>query len=551
MEYLSGRNTLMAAVPVTALLALAACSTGEIKEDNRPNIVLIMADDVKPGHFSCYGGDIPTPNIDKVASEGMMFYGAYCTSAACTPSRYSVLTGHYAGRCKHPEFLNANPADEAYKLAWNTPLEEDIPTLHKILGEAGYYTGFVGKFHVGDLDFDDPSVNPSFPDIDVSMEPTSGMADSLLEIHQEIIGKRVRELTGCDFTASIQWENPETLPIERVRYHNLEWITRGAAGFFESVKGDKPFFLHFNTTALQGIMEHPYMYQPDRKTIYNRLDSLGIVMGEEVPDHVKHYNSGIIYLDDQIGAIMKMIKDNKLDKNTMVIITADHGIEPGKSTCYEIGVKVPFIVWWPGKVQPGSTSDEFVQFTDFMPTFAEAGNGIIPAGYKPDGVSFIPLLEGKKNSRDMIYTEMGYERSVRKGDYKYIATRFPVSVVERMKSGKLDAITHLGTPLHGHAYIAAEYQPGYFDADQLYDLSSDPWEQVNLAGDPEYGKILADMKMTLEKELRTFSHPYDLDDTSFEDMEVYRKLSQKTLERGTAFIPWWNRKLDYPPSMSE
>lgn len=558
---------------LSAVMVFAACQNKPAKEPtaekkmsgSRPNIVLIMADDIMPAHLSCYGGDLTLPHINWFASEGMIFHRAYCTSAASTPSRFNVLTGSFPGRCAHEEFTKGKSKTEPYQIAWNTPLTGNEYTIEKMLSEAGYFTGFVGKFHVGDNNFDDPAVNPAFPRIDPAMSPDDPRADSLLRLTQKLFAEEVKRLTGTQFAAAIQWENPETYPLETIRNHNLEWITEGAQQFFDALPHDRPFFLHFNTTALHGPnhaqsleadphhtpggkLANPYAHQPDRKTIYQRLDSMGVSYGPEAEDHVRHYNTGRLYFDDQVGAILKMLDKAKLSQNTLVIITADHGVEPGKSTTYERGVRVPFIVRWPGVVESGSVSNEPVQFTDFLPTFAELAGVSLDGKQHIDGVSFLPALEQKAiTSRKYVYFEAGYTRAVTDGKYKYIAMRFPSSLLDSLNTSKALTVNHFGSKPQFHASIAMKYQPAYFDADQLYDLEIDPYEQNNLAKNPEYRQILAEMQAALQKYTSSIGYAFDLNATGYESTPTYQAYKKKALDLGTDWIPWWKRQLDYPP----
>jgi len=554
-------------ISLTGIAAFAgSCQSGESDYGNqKPNIILIMADDVAPEHFSCYGGDLPTPNIDKLAAEGMTFHRAYTPSAACTPSRYSILTGQFPGRCKEPEFTSSYSDFEPYKIAWNTPINSENLTIHELLNEVGYYTGFVGKFHIGSLSFDVPENNPDIPVIDPDMDPENPVADSLLKVYQSVIENEVKKLTGCDFTASIQWENPEEMPLKAIRRHNLEWLTQGVEEFLDDRKEEDPFFLHFNTTAFhgpnhfydlltpakytpEGIMENPYKHHPPRHTIFDRLLEMGIDTSSNQPDHIRHYNTGKLYLDDQIGAIMEMLEEKGLKENTLVILTADHAIEPGKSTCYERGLRVPFIASWPASIEKGSESNELVHFTDFLPTFAELAGYKNEFSDKVDGVSFLSALSGDGiTGREYIYAEEGFTRSVSNKDFKYIAMRFPSSVIRRINAGESDIITHFGDSFQAHGLIASKYHPGYFEQDQLYDLRKDPWEQKNLAGNPEYSDILSEMRNVLSGFTSSMPAMFPVTEYKGPDSDAYSELAGKTRMKGTDEIYWWKRELDYPP----
>jgi arylsulfatase A-like enzyme len=549
---------------LTMCIALTACNSNEKKEapEMRPNIVLIMADDIAPEHFSCYGGKIPTPNIDRLASQGMMFHRAYAPAAACTPSRFSIMTGMYPGRCNADTFTHSISEGEPYKIAWNTPIVDNDITIHEVLEDAGYFTAYVGKFHIGDLDFE--RKNTQMPEIDPDLDPENELTDSLLKVHQRIVAEKVKELTGTSFTSSIQWENPEELPIKAVRRHNLEWLTEGVASFFEKREKTEAFFLHINSTALhgpnhfsdlyadprytpEGILKDPYRYHPPRNTIFERLVEMGLDTGKNVADHIRHYNAGILYFDDQVGAIMEMIESEGLKDNTLIILTADHAIEPGKSTCYERGLRVPFIVSWPAKIEKGVHSYELVQFTDFLPTFADlTGQSEVP---EADGISFLPALMQDSLKREYLYSEEGYTRSVTGKKYKYISMRFPSGVKERIMKGKAEIITHFGDQYQAHGLIASKYLPGYFDFDQLYDLENDPWEQNNLAHKSEYTEILDRHREILQDFTSTLPSVFPVYETDLPDTREYQELVNRTKEQGTEAIYWWKRELEYPPEI--
>ncbi len=561
MNFLNKKSNIFLA----SLAVLGSCQTNHSSEENSaPNIILIMADDVAPEHFGCYGGKLPTPNIDELASQGMVFNRAYAVSAACTPSRYSVMTGQFPGRSMGEEFRLADPPGEPYQISWNTPIVEENITLHEVLNEAGYFTGYVGKFHIGDLDFDNPARNPEIPVFEPGLDPDSPECETLLKRHQSAMIQRVKELTGADFAGSIQWENPETLPIPETRHHNLEWFTQGVYEFLEETNQSTPFFLHLNTTAYHGPNHHtslladphytpggkmqdPYRFHPPRSTIFDRLLEMGLDTSTNVPDHIRHYNTGILYLDDQIGAITEMLREIHKIENTLIIVTADHAIEPGKSTCYERGVRVPFVAFWADRIEPGSVSNEMIQFTDFLPGFASLAKTNLPQDLQFDGTDFSPALFNQDLERKYIYFEEGYTRAVSSKKYKYIAMRFPGFVMDSLEKGKSNVITHFGSRIQAHGLIASRYHEGYFSADQLYDLENDPWEQNNLAARPEYQPVLEEMKSALNGFLTGLDPDFRLEDTSFVSNPVYIMKVKNTLETGLSAISWWNRKLDYPP----
>ena len=134
---------------------LVSCSSPSQQEEelpiDRPNIVIMFTDELEMNDIGAYGGDIPTPNIDKLASQGLRFTRAYTPSSMCTPARFAFLTGKYPGRCTAPTFLKSNPIDQPYSIAWNTWITQDLMTLPRLLSQNGYITGMAGKWHVGHM----------------------------------------------------------------------------------------------------------------------------------------------------------------------------------------------------------------------------------------------------------------------------------------------------------------------------------------------------------------------------------------------------------------
>lgn len=549
----------------TLLISTFMCCSSAPEVQSPPNIVLIMADDVDYTNFSCYGGSIPTPAIDQLALEGVRFQNVHATASACTPSRFSVMTGLYPGRCQHPDFLEEQPLDQPYTIAWNTPVAEANTTLHEVLRPA-YFTGYVGKFHIGSLDGDTPEFNPEIPVIPEGMDLNSDQSDNLLGRYQRALQAQVRTLTGADFAGAVLWENSEELPHPGIRHHHLEWILNGGLEFLDqAAQQQKPFFLHFNTTALHGpnhyddlkvdarfspegrldLAGHP---MPARSTYFHQLDKLGLDHGEGVPGHINHYNIGTLYLDAQIEALLTALDERGLSENTLVILTADHNLEPGKSTVYEKGLKVPFLLRWPGQVEAGSINEDLISFVDLLPTLSGIAQ-ITENQPKTDGVDWSgALFKGATPpERAYLYAEEGYTRAVTDERWKYIAMRFPDTLIAQLKSGEQTGVTHLGQPIHAFGYIAQEYHPGYFHADQLYDLKADPYEQQNLAGHPACQDTLARLKAALAEQTATFDHNFPIQDTSFTHLPAYQAAAAAVKTRGPGFIPWWNRELEYPP----
>ncbi|MDX1284959.1 MAG: sulfatase-like hydrolase/transferase, partial [Draconibacterium sp.] len=460
-----------------------------------------------------------------------------------TPSRYTLMTGNFAGRCQAEDFLEKNPITEPYTIAWNTHLSEKDKTIAEYLNEAGYFTGFVGKYHMGG----DKSLL-SFPRFKGEVNPYDEEVDAKLKKYQSNLQEYVKRVGGFDYAASVLWANYEQNPIPKQCFHNFEWMTKGAIDFLESA-GDEPFFLYTATTALHGpphhqtldldahvtpggLLENPTEFHPSREDLRKRLESEGF--------KVNHHNVGLAMLDDHVAAVLKKLDELGKAENTLVIFLADHGVEPGKASCYEVGLKVPMAVRWPGVVQPNSEINQNTQIVDLLPTVLEAAGAPVIEG-EVDGISFIEALKGKDGKgRKYLYFENGYSRAVSDGTFKYMTLRYPERIIEDMKNGKHEyAPNHLDFPMQPNAQVAIVYHPHYFDQDQLYNYVEDYWEQTNLISEEEYNDKVVELKEQLKLQVEKFDHPYPLKKQEYLETEEFKELTRKTYALGTDFIYWF------------
>ncbi|NQU84474.1 MAG: sulfatase-like hydrolase/transferase [Mariniphaga sp.] len=522
------------------------------KQHQRPNIVIFFSDDMRDVDVSMYGRNQPTPNLQRLTDAGILFNNAYCSSGMCTPSRYTLMTGNFAGRCQTEDFLESNPLNEPYAIAWNTHLSEKDKTIAEYLNEAGYYTGYVGKYHMGG---DKKLVG--FPRFESGADPYSPEVDSMLKNYQKNLQNYVKKVAGFDYAASVLWANYEQNPIPDICFHNFEWMTKGAIDFLENT-GDEPFFLYTATTALHGpphhkaldldphvtpggLLKNPTEFHPSRAELKQRLTDSGF--------EPNHHNVGLAMLDDHVAAVMKKLEELGKAENTLVIFLSDHGVEPGKASCYEVGSKIPMVVHWPAVVKSNSEINQNTQIVDLLPTILEAAGNPLPEN-KVDGISFLDAIKGNDGiGRKYLYFENGYSRAVSDGTYKFMTLRYPESVLLEMKEGKHDyAPNHLNFPMQGNSQIAVIYHPAYFEQDQLYNYVEDYWEQTNLANDPQYAQKVIELSTQLGKQMGKFRHPYPLGKQDFMETEKFKKLAQKTRELGTDWIYWWNpNDRDLPP----
>jgi len=494
-----------AALAGTRLLFLPHRASAADSRARRPNILFIITDDQNFDTLGCWGNKVLTPNLDGLAREGVRFTHGYTASSVCTPSRYSCLTGRYASRCTSPEFMKGNPPGAQSAVGFNTRLEPD-GNIGRVLHDAGYVTGVVGKWHTGGWgDF-------------LAYPPEADMRDpAIARILAENQARRIAQIKPCgfDYAASIYWGNLADHKLDMLNVHNMEWVTKGALDFIEQNK-DKPFYLmmaptlHHGPNPLKsigaderitaaGLLPEPLKVMPPRTGIRERLRKAGY------PENTAHAT----WLDDGVGAVLKRLDDLGLADNTAVFLFSDNATMGGKGTCYDGGARTPWLLRWKGHISPGQVRDELVQNIDFVPTILDICSEKPPAGMRLDGASMLPLLTGKeKKWRDALFFEIGHTRAVATRKWKYIAWRFPKRMQEGIESGRLVApFYHMDNPVNLQE-IASKRHPGYNDPDQLYDLENDPTEQVNLAKDPKYAEVVKEMQGRLREWLKAFDRPF-------------------------------------------
>lgn len=529
------------------------------REDERSfNYLLIYTDELQFSDLGCYGGKIPTPNIDRLASEGLIFTAAYTTASMCTPSRYSVMTGQFPGRCSAPSFLEENPPGEPYNIAWNSWITADKVTLASVLSDHGYVTGMAGKWHVGRVP--QGTVLPGFSRDD---RPEDESVNQKLKEQQSIYQKLIREQAGFDHAYAVVWGNYDNHPVEALRFHNFPWMTWGAIRFLEAQReSPSPFFLYFTPTAIHGpnhvedlekdVTYTPGGRNPDVSAYQLDVGALKATLAE-MPGGDGHRIAGMVQTDHAVGLIRQKLKALGKDKNTVIFFIADHNIEPGKATSYEKGIHVPMIVYWPGITSGGKTSAQ-VQNIDIFPTLLEAASIDPPGPHRLDGLSMMEIIrDPSRPGKPYIFSENGFTRSVSDGRYKYIALRYPMRLVEGMQNGAIGHVpSYVEAWPQAHSAIAMQCYPHYFDQDQLYDLQADPFEQHNLFGSDAGNKVIAALQAALESHLKQFDHPFSLTPNPFMETPAYRQLVERDLAFDIYTIPWLNRDhglLKWPPEM--
>jgi arylsulfatase A len=510
------------------LLQFAICQYTIAQE--HPNIILILVDDLGYGDVSCYNpdGKISTPNIDKLAKEGMLFTDAHTSAAQCSPTRYGLLTGRYSWRTR----LKA-----AVLPHFDRPLiEKDRMTIASFLKTKGYATACIGKWHLGmgwqakdGLTFDPTSWDPAQNLlIDYSKPLTSSPNDNGFDYYFGINGSnnmlpycliennRVVTVPDQPKYPIFDTEIEEGLLAYDYDSQNLEQIMFGKAMAWLNrhleEQPDKPFFLYYPMTAIH----RPCL--PDDSFI--GVSEAGLKGGK------------VEEVDYLVGKLVQWIRDQGIEKNTMLIFTSDNGGNPGdpiyalnelathdygqkympnywiekdslidintpynkpvgsdkyhiynhfssgsfkgyKASIYEGGHRVPFIVKWPAKVMPGEVRNELVSTLDFLPTFAELFETKLPENAGEDSYSFLPLLLGKDEftARSILVNNAWNKNTlaIRVGDWKLI-------------------------PFKGSGNN--ENYPEVEEVGQLYNLADDPSESVNLYD--KYPEIVKKLSITLD-----------------------------------------------------
>jgi len=443
------------------------CTSPET-EDQKPNIIFIMADDLGYGDLGCYGQEIiKTPNLDQMAADGIMFTQHYAGSTVCAPSRCSLMTGLHMG---HAEVRGNKQAKT--KPFGQYPLSERAVTVASLLKNAGYKTAMIGKWGLGNAGGSGDPANQGF-------DYYYGYLDQVLahNYYPEYLlrnGKKEMLRNEVKYLPKEDWHRGlGSYSTGKVDYsHDL--FTEDALRFIEENKKN-PFFLYLPFTI---------PHDNGEAIIGERMEipDFGIYSEMDWDSDQKGYAAMISRMDRDVGAILQKLKDEGIDENTLVIFTSDNGPEMnyafaqnfdsngvyrgGKRDIYEGGIREPFIARWPGNVSPGTISDHISAFWDFLPTACEIAGVGVPEN--TDGISYLPTLLGKdmQAEHDYLYWEYygkGGKKAVRKGQWKAVVN---------------DLFNDPDSPV------------------ELYDLETDPGETKNLTD--QYPELVSELDSIME-----------------------------------------------------
>ena len=405
-----------------ASLALIACNSE--KEKKLPNIVYILADDLGYGDLGCYGQEkFTTPNIDRLAANGMLFRQHYTGCTVSAPSRSSLMTGQHTGHTPIRGNKEWDPEGQ-----W--PLPAASVTVAEMLRERGYTTGAFGKWGLGFVG-------------------TEG--DPNLQGFDEFFGYNCQRLAHNYYPFHL-WHNNEKILLHendsgKKGIYSTDLIHKAAIDFMTNNR-DKPFFMFYPT-----VIPHAELFAKDKymERFRGKFDPEKSYKGTDdgptfrlgpygsQPEGHAAFAAMVTQLDDYVGEIIEKLRELNLEDNTIVMFASDNGphLEGGadpdyfnsngplrgyKRDMYDGGIRTAFIVKWPGKVKPGSVSDHVSAFWDVLPTLAEISGSVIPDGV--DGISFLPELTGKKQKKhEYLYWEFheqGGKMAVRMGDWKAV-----------------------------------------------------------------------------------------------------------------------------------
>ncbi|MBJ2176058.1 arylsulfatase [Aureibaculum sp. A20] len=423
-------NTIIKAfcLNVTLLTCLSSCedkkSAYEEVKGSKPNIIYIMADDLGYGDLGCYGQDsIETPNIDKLASEGLLFTQHYAGSTVCAPSRNSLMTGQHMGNTTIKSM--------------EKPIKKEDITVAEVLKSAGYKTAIIGKWGLGNVGTtgyaNDQGFDYSFGYYD-QIRAHNYYPDYLMENGEKIPLKNEVIYIKDSTHYAVGIGNAAT---KKVEYSN-DIFTEKALTYLNKQNTD-PFFLYLPYTIPHGDNESWLIKQHGME-----VPDLGIYANKNWTEPKKAGAAMITRLDSYVGQIMAKLKEKGLDENTLVIFTSDNGpheeggwrlsffdsngdLKGMKRDLYEGGIRIPFIARWPNKIKQNTTTNTVATFWDFMATASELSGEPLPSS--SDGISYLPTLmadDKDQKQHDYLYWEFDtnlIRRAARKGPYKLVTIK--------------------------------------------------------------------------------------------------------------------------------
>jgi choline-sulfatase len=474
----------LAAFTLAALLLLAPGARAA--DPARPNVLWIVADDLAPYTVGAYGcTKVRTPNIDRLAAEGLRFDRAYCNSPVCTASRAAFITGRY------PRTVGVTQL--------STPLPEGEPTLATLLKRAGYDTAALGKMHFNS------ALRHGF---DVRLD---------LAEHQAYLREKGKKPLPDGVAVQPPWRpfkdpasvwlNSACRPFGAADEDMAGTFFARRAAKYLAERREKPFFLMVSFYEPHSPFHFPVEYRGRHRPEEYPVPRVGPEDDWQIPaifrdlsDAEKQgiiaaYHTSVEFLDKNVGIVRDALKEAGRDRDTIVVLIGDHGYMLGqhgrfeKHCCYEPAVRAPLVVRWPGHVKPGRATAALTEFIDIVPTLLEACGQPVPAAVQ--GKSLAGILSGAKAThREHVISEYSEneEAMIRTDRWKLIYG----TGKRRRQDGYAT-----GKPLPGRTVL-------------LYDEANDPDEMTNLAKKPEHAKLVEELTAKLAEHMKRTARQPDL-----------------------------------------
>lgn len=374
-----------------------SCNKDQVEIENRPNIILIMADDLGYADLGVYGNDsIKTPHLDQLAKNGIRFTDFHSNGAVCSPTRAALMTGRYQQKSGIGGVVTALNHR-------HTGLDIDEFTMADFLKEEEYKTAIIGKWHLG--------YDTIFSPVNNGFEYFKGFVSGNIDYHSHI-----DQVGAYDW-----WQNKDTLVEEG---YSTDMITKASLQFISEHKND-PFFLYMAHEA----PHYPYQGRNDQadRTINGKFKVHG-----SRPDKKAAYKEMIEVMDEGIGKLITYLEENNLLSNTLILFLSDNGasktgsnnpLKGFKGSLWEGGHRVPAIAYWKDRIQPG-ISDETLLTMDILPTLMDLVNPKKLNDYNLDGKSYLSLLLQKSDKTDFrnrpIFWRYGNKKAVRLNEWKLV-----------------------------------------------------------------------------------------------------------------------------------
>ena len=448
----------------TGLLAVSLYGNAANKPA-KPNIIFILCDDMGYGDLGCYGQKyIQTPNIDRMAQEGMRFTQAYAGSPVSAPSRASLMTGQHTGHTHvrgNEEYWRGVPMvqygiNKDFSVVGQEPYEAGHIIIPEIMKKNGYTTGMFGKWAGG---YEGSCSTPDKRGVD---EYYGFICQFQAHLYYPNFLNKYSKLEGDTGVVRVVMEDNINHPMfgddyKKRSQYSADLIHRNALEWLDKQDGNQPFYGFFTYT-----LPHAELAQPNDSILkgYKKKFFVDKTWGGQegsrynAVEHTHAEFAGMITrLDYYVGEVLEKLKEKGLDENTIVIFSSDNGpheeggADPAffgrdgklrglKRQCYEGGIRIPFIVRWPGHVPAGSVNEHQLAFYDIMPTFCElVGDKAFPKKYINkkladdcfDGISFVPALlgNGERREHEFLYWEFHEtdQIGVRMGDWKMVVKK--------------------------------------------------------------------------------------------------------------------------------